>query len=168
MAQGAAHAGPHRRPRRAGRGDLRLENLNAAVDHPGVPFGRAEDTLALVRGGEPAGIADDARHLSRADRRREPDRAAARSAPFIGEIQVADVPGRCEPGTGEINYPAIAKALADIGYRGTVGLEAWASGDDERRCAASGRPSPSPRHHRPDRDRRHWSLPRSEHRPSDS
>ena len=54
-----------------------------------------------------------------------------RAAPFIGEIQVADVPGRCEPGTGEINYPAIARALADIGYRGTVGLEAWASGDDE-------------------------------------
>jgi hydroxypyruvate isomerase len=54
-----------------------------------------------------------------------------RAAPFIGEIQVADVPGRCEPGTGEINYPAIAQALADIGYRGTVGLEAWASGDDE-------------------------------------
>jgi hydroxypyruvate isomerase len=49
----------------------------------------------------------------------------------VGEIQVADVPGRCEPGTGEINYPAIAQALADIGYRGTVGLEAWASGDDE-------------------------------------
>ena len=49
----------------------------------------------------------------------------------IGEIQVADVPGRCEPGTGEINYPAIAQALAAIGYRGTIGLEAWASGDDE-------------------------------------
>ena len=54
-----------------------------------------------------------------------------RAAPFLGEIQVADVPGRCEPGTGEINYPAIAKALAGIGYHGTVGLEAWASGDDE-------------------------------------
>jgi hydroxypyruvate isomerase len=47
----------------------------------------------------------------------------------IGEIQVADVPGRCEPGTGEINYPAIAKALRDIGFAGTVGMEAWASGD---------------------------------------
>jgi len=40
-----------------------------------------------------------------------------------------DVPGRCEPGTGEINYPAIATALRDIGYTGTVGMEAWASGD---------------------------------------
>jgi hydroxypyruvate isomerase len=31
-----------------------------------------------------------------------------RAGSLIGEIQVADVPGRCEPGTGEINYPAIA------------------------------------------------------------
>ena len=35
-----------------------------------------------------------------------------------------------EPGTGEINYPAIATALEDLGYSGVVGLEAWASGDD--------------------------------------
>ena len=45
----------------------------------------------------------------------------------IGEIQVADVPGRCEPGTGEINYPAIARALDEMGYAGVVGLEAFAS-----------------------------------------
>ena len=54
-----------------------------------------------------------------------------RCGPAIGEIQVADVPGRCEPGTGEINYPAIARALAEMGYAGTIGLEAWASGDSE-------------------------------------
>src|SRR5919107_1022936 len=54
-----------------------------------------------------------------------------RANPFIGEVQVADVPGRCEPGTGEINYPAIAAALREMGYRGTVGLEAYASGDSE-------------------------------------
>lgn len=47
----------------------------------------------------------------------------------IGEIRVADVPGRCEPGTGEINYPAIAKALCEIGFTATIGMEAWASGD---------------------------------------
>jgi hydroxypyruvate isomerase len=49
--------------------------------------------------------------------------------PYIGEIQVADVRGRCEPGTGEINDPAVAAAPAQMGYRGTVGLEGWASGD---------------------------------------
>jgi hydroxypyruvate isomerase len=44
---------------------------------------------------------------------------------------VADVPGRCEPGTGEINYPRIAEALREVSYHGTVGLEAWASKDSE-------------------------------------
>ena len=54
-----------------------------------------------------------------------------RAGPLIGEIQVADVPGRCEPGTGEINYPAIVRQLQEMRYSGTIGLEAWASGDDE-------------------------------------
>ena len=43
---------------------------------------------------------------------------------------MADVPGRCEPGTGEISYAAVAAALRDVGYDGVVGLEAWAAGDD--------------------------------------
>jgi hydroxypyruvate isomerase len=108
-----------------------LENLNAAVDHPGVPFGRAEDTLALVQAVNRPGLKLmlDVYHAQIGEGNLI--ELLHRAAPFIGEIQVADVPGRCEPGTGEINYPAIAKALADIGYRGTVGLEAWASGDDE-------------------------------------
>ena len=52
------------------------------------------------------------------------------SLPHIGEIQVADVPGRCQPGTGEINYPAIAATLYEVGYAGVVGLEGWPSGGD--------------------------------------
>ncbi len=106
-----------------------LENLNLAVDHPGTPFAHAADTMALVR-------AVDSPHL-----RMNLDLYHAQigegnliallheALPWIGEIQVADVPGRCEPGTGEINYPAIARALAAAGYEGVVGLEAWASGD---------------------------------------
>jgi hypothetical protein len=35
-----------------------------------------------------------------------------RALPLVGEIQVADVPGRCEPGTGEIHCPAVAVAVA--------------------------------------------------------
>jgi hydroxypyruvate isomerase len=49
----------------------------------------------------------------------------------VTSFQVADVPGRCEPGTGEINYSAIAAALKKIGYRGTVGLEAYVSAEDD-------------------------------------
>jgi len=52
-----------------------------------------------------------------------------RALPYVGEIQVADVPGRCEPGTGEINYQAVAAALQRLGYTGVVGLEGWAADD---------------------------------------
>ncbi len=41
----------------------------------------------------------------------------------IGHIQIADVPGRHEPGTGEINYPAVFAALEELEYNGYIGLE---------------------------------------------
>lgn len=41
----------------------------------------------------------------------------------IGHIQIADNPGRHQPGTGEINYPFVLNALDRIGYQGYVGLE---------------------------------------------
>ncbi|MGV9672682.1 TIM barrel protein [Gordonia sp. NPDC003504] len=50
---------------------------------------------------------------------------------FVGDYSVADVPGRCEPGTGEIAYAAIAAALRDAGHRGVIGLEGWAKHDPD-------------------------------------
>jgi hydroxypyruvate isomerase len=41
----------------------------------------------------------------------------------IAHIQIADVPGRHEPGTGEINYPNVLKAIDESGYQGYVALE---------------------------------------------
>jgi hydroxypyruvate isomerase len=41
----------------------------------------------------------------------------------IAHIQVADSPGRGEPGTGEINYPFVLDAIERLGYDGHVGLE---------------------------------------------
>ena len=43
--------------------------------------------------------------------------------PKIGHIQLADNPGRNEPGTGEINYPWLLAHLDKIGYTGWVGCE---------------------------------------------
>ena len=115
---------------RAGR-VFTLENLNTAVDHPGTPFAKAADTLALIE-------AVDNPHL-----RLNLDLYHAqigegnlvqlieRALPYVGEIQVADVPGRCEPGTGEIFYPAVAAALDRLGYTGVVGLEGWAADEPE-------------------------------------
>src|SRR3954469_16756403 len=106
-----------------------LENLNTAVDHPGVPFARAEDTLALVQALDRPGLRMmlDIYHAQIGEGNLI--ELLRRAAPFIGEIQVADVPGRCEPGTGEINYPAVARSLHEAGYAGVVGLEAWAAED---------------------------------------
>ena len=41
----------------------------------------------------------------------------------IGYLQLADHPGRCEPGTGEIHYNRVLKEAWDLGYRDFVGLE---------------------------------------------
>lgn len=108
-----------------------LENLNTAVDHPGVPFARAQDVLDLVAGVDRPAVKMmlDLYHAQIGEGNLI--ELIRKSAPHIGEIQVADVPGRCEPGTGEINYPALAQALYDSGFRGNIGLEGWASGDDE-------------------------------------
>lgn len=113
-----------------------LENLNLPTDHAGVPFARAEDTLALVSA------------INRPELRLNLDLYHAQIGegnlielcqaclPWVGEIQVADVPGRFEPGTGEINYPGIARALNAMGYTGPVAMEAFASGVEEDALAA--------------------------------
>ena len=47
----------------------------------------------------------------------------------IGLIHVADVPGRHEPGTGEINYGNIYRKLAELKYRHAVAMEFRPTGD---------------------------------------
>jgi hydroxypyruvate isomerase len=41
----------------------------------------------------------------------------------IAHFHVGDVPGRHEPGTGEIHYPNVFRAIRDTGYSGFVGME---------------------------------------------
>ncbi len=106
-----------------------LENLNTEVDHPHTPFAKASDTLALVSevGSPHLKMNLDLYHAQIGEGNLI--EIINKSLPYIGEIQVADVPGRCEPGTGEINYRNIAIHLAEIGYTGVVGLESFAKSD---------------------------------------
>jgi hydroxypyruvate isomerase len=43
--------------------------------------------------------------------------------PRIGHIQIADVPGRGAPGTGDLDFQPVFDQLADLGYDGWIGLE---------------------------------------------
>ena len=50
-------------------------------------------------------------------------RSLQKHLPRIAHVQLADNPGRNEPGTGEINYPFLFRHLDAIGYRGWIGCE---------------------------------------------
>lgn len=108
-----------------------LENLNLPVDHPGVPFARAEDTIALVESVNHPNLKLNLDLYHAQIGEGNLIELCRRALPWVGEIQVADVPGRLQPGTGEINYRGIALALKSMGYTGAVGMEAFASGDPE-------------------------------------
>jgi hydroxypyruvate isomerase len=112
-----------------------LENLNL-LDHPGCPFGTTADVLALVSSIDrpQLRINLDLYHTQIGEG--DLIRWCEKCLPWIGEVQVADNPGRCEPGTGEINYAAVARALNDMGYRGPVGMEAFAQSDSDQALAA--------------------------------
>lgn len=107
-----------------------LENLNP-LDHPGCPFGSTADVLSLVSAVDrpQLRINLDLYHTQIGEG--DLIRWSKACLPWIGEVQVADNPGRCEPGTGEINYEGVAKALSGMGYSGPVGMEAFAANDPE-------------------------------------
>ncbi|MCB2137282.1 MAG: TIM barrel protein [Rhodobacteraceae bacterium] len=112
-----------------------LENLNLR-EHPGCPFNSTADVLSLVSAvNRPQlRINLDLYHTQVGEG--DVIRWAEACRPWIGEVQVADNPGRCEPGTGEMNWPVIARALRDMGYDGPVGLEAFARSGEEAALAA--------------------------------
>ena len=51
--------------------------------------------------------------------------------PMIGHVQIADNPGRHEPGSGEINYPFVLDHIANSGYDGWIGAEYVPAKDTE-------------------------------------
>ncbi|MEJ7925662.1 hypothetical protein WG908_02695 [Sphingobium sp. AN641] len=90
-----------------------LENLNAPLDHPGVPFDKASECLNLIAS------------IERPSLRLMPALYHAQ----IGEGNFIELCRQVLSYIGEINYSNTARALATMGYDGPVGLEAWASGD---------------------------------------
>jgi hydroxypyruvate isomerase len=102
---------------------LLLEPLNTTVDHPGYTLCHSAQAFDVVRriGSARLKVLYDVYHMQIM----EGNLIATLEANLneIGHIHVADVPGRHEPGTGEINYCNIARMLQANSYSGFVGLE---------------------------------------------
>jgi len=112
-----------------------LENLNL-LDHPGCPFGSTEAVLALVSAIDRSKLRINLDLYHTQIGEGDLIRWCEKCLPWIGEIQVADNPGRYEPGTGEINYPAVAQALIRMGYSGPISLEAFAQNGSDAALTA--------------------------------
>jgi len=101
---------------------LLIEPINR-FDVPGFVLQRSDDAVQLMDevGAPNLQLQYDVYHQQRT----EGELAATieRLLPRIGHIQVADNPGRHEPGTGEIAWPFLFAHLDRIGYRGHVGCE---------------------------------------------
>lgn len=101
---------------------LLIEPINS-YDIPGFYLNRTQQALAILDdvGADNARVQYDIYHAQRM----EGELAATlqKHLARIGHIQLADNPGRNEPGTGEINYPYLFAHLDRLGYSGWVGCE---------------------------------------------
>ena len=101
---------------------LLLEMVNS-IDVPGFALDTTAKALALIEtiGSDNVFLQYDVYHMQRMEG--DLARTLERELGRIAHVQVADNPGRHEPGTGEINFPFLFRHLDRIGYAGHVGCE---------------------------------------------
>ena len=101
---------------------LAIEPLNPLIDHVGCYPATSEQAYRIVRaGGEGFGVLFDIYHQQITEGNLINN--ITKGIDVIHHFHVADVPGRHEPGTGEINYANVIKAIDRLGYGGYVGCE---------------------------------------------
>jgi hydroxypyruvate isomerase len=102
--------------------ELLVEPINH-FDIPGFFLNRTEQALKLLdEVAQPnVRVQYDVYHAQREEG--ELTNTVRQHLARIGHIQIADNPGRHQPGTGEINFPFLFRQLDALGYGGFVGLE---------------------------------------------
>lgn len=110
---------------------LVIEPLNTAVDHPGSYLTTSDEGFEIVNevGSSHVKLLYDVYHQQITEG--NIIATITENVEKIGHIHVADVPGRHEPGTGELNYRNVFKAIDDAGYDGYVGCEFTPMGDPD-------------------------------------
>ena len=102
---------------------LDLEPVNTRVDHPGALLDRTADAVAVVRRVDDPSfrlLYDLYHSVSEGE---DPSAELVDAADVIDYVQIADFPGRGEPGTGTIDWTASLELLRSVGYGGPIGLE---------------------------------------------
>ncbi|MBU3618873.1 hydroxypyruvate isomerase [Polynucleobacter sp. JS-Fieb-80-E5] len=101
---------------------LLIEPINT-FDIPGFYLSRTQQALDILNevGSDNLFIQYDIYHAQRMEG--ELCKTIETNLSKIAHIQLADNPGRNEPGTGEINYPHLFQFIDSIGYRGWIGCE---------------------------------------------
>ena len=102
---------------------MNLEPLNITTDHVGNFLATTRMAAEMTRliGSPMLKVLYDAYHMQ-LNEGSLCDNIRAYGDQF-GHVHVADAPGRHEPGTGEIFYPAVLRCLEEIGYDGLIGFE---------------------------------------------
>ncbi len=100
-----------------------MEALNPLVDHAGYFLCRTDETMEILKEVNSPNVLMlfDIYHQQITEG--NVIRNITENISRIGHFHVADNPGRKEPGTGELNYRNIFKAIAETGYQGFVALE---------------------------------------------
>ena len=101
---------------------LLIEPINT-MDIPGFYLNTTQQALDIIAatGSDNIFVQYDIYHMQIMEG--DLARTIERNLKQIAHVQLADNPGRHEPGTGEINYPFLFAHLDRIGYRGWVGCE---------------------------------------------
>jgi hydroxypyruvate isomerase len=102
---------------------LVLEPVNTRVDHPGALLDRTADAVTVARGvnSDSFGILYDLYHSITEGE--DPATELANASGLVHYVQVADVPGRGEPGSGGVDWTDRLAVLRRSGYDGPIGLE---------------------------------------------
>jgi len=102
---------------------LALEAVNIRVDHPGSLLDRTTEAAYVARGVDSPffGILYDLYHSTVEGEDVAAELASA--GDLVKYVQIADAPGRGEPGSGAIDWPDALRTLRRSGYDGPIGLE---------------------------------------------
>ena len=108
---------------------LLLENLNSRVDHVGTFCDSTGDVISILRevNSPQIKLLYDAYHSLVMDER--PVELLTGNMDLLGHIQIADAPGRHQPGTGTHDWAELLLLFSNLGYRGRIGLEYRPTGD---------------------------------------